>query len=185
MANALTTVTVDLIDEITVIAGPILETMTGIDVIIAATTAVMTGAMTTVVMTTTTGITTTRVIVVMIATTTSATTDEMIDATIDVSRTTTITTTIIGRNRLYRHRPKGATPMVRSRRPTVISNTSSAIARRPKATDRPDQMLGRSGMSTPKTRGLCDGLNSQLLSPRKIIGFRSLTPGLTRWSSTP
>jgi hypothetical protein len=48
MANVSTTVTVDLIDEITVIAGPILATMTGIDVIIAATTAMMIGATTTI-----------------------------------------------------------------------------------------------------------------------------------------
>jgi hypothetical protein len=47
VANVSTTVTVDLIDEITMIAGPILATMTGIDVIIVATTAEMTGATTT------------------------------------------------------------------------------------------------------------------------------------------
>jgi hypothetical protein len=115
VANVLTTVTVDLIDAITVIAGPILTTMTGIDVIITATTAMITGATTTVAMTVATGVTTTRVIAVMIATTTSATTDEMID----VTRTTTIATTIIGRNKLHHHRPKGAAPMVRSRRPIM------------------------------------------------------------------
>jgi hypothetical protein len=47
MANVSTTVTVDLIDEITVIAGPILATMTGIDMIITA----MIGATTTITMT--------------------------------------------------------------------------------------------------------------------------------------
>jgi hypothetical protein len=75
--------------------------------------------------------------------------------------------------------------MVHSRRPTVRSTSSSAVTRRPKATDRPDQTPGRSGTSIPKTRSLCVGLNSQLLSPGKIIGFTSLTPGLARWSSTP
>jgi hypothetical protein len=54
VANVSTTITVDLIDEITVIAGPILTTMTGIDVIIAVTTAAMTGATTTVAVTATT-----------------------------------------------------------------------------------------------------------------------------------
>jgi hypothetical protein len=121
----------------------------------------------------------------MIAKMTSATTDEMIDEMIDVARTTTIATTIIRRNGLHRHHPMGATPMVHSRRPTVRSTSSSAVAKRPKATNRPDQMPRRSGTSTPKTRGLCVGLNSQSLSPGKIIGFTSLTPGLTRWSSSP
>jgi hypothetical protein len=79
VVNALTIVTVDLINEITVIAGPILTMTIGIDVIIAA----MTGATTTVVMTPTTGVTTTEVIVVMIATTTNATTDEMTDVMIN------------------------------------------------------------------------------------------------------
>jgi hypothetical protein len=104
---------------------------------------------------------TTRVIVVMIATTTSATTDEMIDTTIDVARTTTIARTINGRNGLHHHHPKGATPTVHSRRPTVRSTSSSTVARRPKATDRPDQMPGRSGTSTPRTRSLCASLSSQ------------------------
>jgi hypothetical protein len=63
VANASTTVTVDLINEITVIADPILAMMTGIDVIITA----MTGATTTVAMTATTGEMTTGVIVTMIA----------------------------------------------------------------------------------------------------------------------
>jgi hypothetical protein len=111
VANISITITVDLIDEIIVIACPILTTTTWIDVIIVA----MTGAATTVTMTATTGVTTTGVTVVMIATTINAMTYEMID----VARTTTIATTIIGRNGLHRHRPKGATPMVHSRRPTV------------------------------------------------------------------
>jgi hypothetical protein len=91
------------------------------------------------------------VIFVMIATTTSATIGEMID----VARTTTISMTITEWNGLHRHCPKGATPMVRSRKPTVRSTSSSVVAKRPKAIDRPDQTPGRSGTSTPKTRGLC------------------------------
>jgi hypothetical protein len=55
----------------------------------------------------------------MIATRTSATTDEMIDVMIDIARTTTITMTTTGRSGLHHHRPKGATPMVRFRRPTA------------------------------------------------------------------
>jgi hypothetical protein len=51
VANASRIVTVDLIDEITVTADPILATTVGIDVITAATTAAMTDATTTVVMT--------------------------------------------------------------------------------------------------------------------------------------
>jgi hypothetical protein len=75
--------------------------------------------------------------------------------------------------------------MVHSRRPTARSTSSSAVAKRSKATDRPGQTPGRSGTSTPKTCDLCVGLNFQSLSPGKIIGFTSLTPGPTRWSSTP
>jgi hypothetical protein len=185
VANISTTVIVDLVDKITVIAGPILAMMTGIDVIITATITAMTEVTTTVAMTATTGVTTTKVIVVMIATTTSAMTDEMTDVMIDDTRTTTITTTTTGKNELHRHHPKGATPMAHFRRPTTRSTSSSAVAKRSKATDRTDQTLGRSGTSTLKTHGLCVGLNSQSHSPRKIIGFTSLTPGLTRWSLTP
>jgi hypothetical protein len=105
VANTSIIVTDDLIDEITVTAGPILAMMIGIDVIIAATTAVMTDATTTVTMTAMTGVTTTEVIVativMMIVTTT--------DATIDVARTTTIARTITGRSGRRRHHPKGAT----------------------------------------------------------------------------
>jgi hypothetical protein len=57
--------------------------------------------------------------------------------------------------------------MVHSRRPTARSTSSSAVAKRSKATDRPDQTPGRSGTSTPKTRDLCVGLNFQSLSPGK------------------
>jgi hypothetical protein len=66
VANALTIVTVDLIDKITTTAGPILAMTIGIDVIIAATTIAMTDVMTTIAMTATTGTTTTKAIVVMI-----------------------------------------------------------------------------------------------------------------------
>jgi hypothetical protein len=123
-----TTLTVDLIGEITVIVDPMLATMTGIYMIIVATTSAMTGVTNTVAMTATIGVMTTGVIIAKIAMTTSA---------------------------------------------------------RSKAIDRPDQTPGRSGTSTQKTRGLCVGLNSQSLSPGKIIGFTSLTLGLTRWSLTP
>jgi hypothetical protein len=101
----------------------------GIDVIITATTAAMTDATTIITMTATTGVITTGVIVVMIAMTTSTMTDEMTDVMIDVARTTTITTTTIRRNELHRHRPKGATPMARFRRPTAGSTSSSEVAK--------------------------------------------------------
>jgi hypothetical protein len=72
VANASRIVTVDLIDEITVTADPILTMTIGIDVITAATTAAMTDATTTVV--TTALISVIEVIVVMIATMTVTTT---------------------------------------------------------------------------------------------------------------
>jgi hypothetical protein len=75
--------------------------------------------------------------------------------------------------------------MVHSRRLTARSTSSSEVAKRSRATDRLDQTPGRSGTSTPKTRDLCGGPNSQSLSPGKIIGFTSLTPEPIRWSSTP
>jgi hypothetical protein len=77
VVNASTIVTVDLTNEITMIAGPILAMMIGIDVIIAATTAAMIDATTTVVMTATIGLTTTGVIVAMIAMMIITTTDEI------------------------------------------------------------------------------------------------------------
>jgi hypothetical protein len=107
VANASTTVTINLIDEITVIAGPILATMIGIDVIIAVTTAAMTGATTTVAMTAATCVTTTGVTIVRIAIMTSATTGEMIHTTTDVARTATIARTTIGRNELHHHPLRG------------------------------------------------------------------------------
>jgi hypothetical protein len=75
--------------------------------------------------------------------------------------------------------------MVRSNRPTERSTSSSAVVKRRKATDRSGQMQGRLGTSTLKTRSLCDGPNSQFLSPGKITGSTSPTPGHTRWSLTP
>jgi hypothetical protein len=101
------------------------------------------------------------VAVVTISITTSVTTDGMIHVTTDVAKTTTIARTTIGRNELHHHHPKGATPMVHSRRPTARSTSSSVVAKRSKATNNPDQTPGRSSMSTPKTRDLYVGLNSQ------------------------
>jgi hypothetical protein len=88
--NASTIVIVDLIDEITVIAGPILAMTIEIDVIITTTTAAMTDATTTVMMTATTGERTAGAIVVMMTMMIIATTDEMIDVMIDVANMTTI-----------------------------------------------------------------------------------------------
>jgi hypothetical protein len=51
--------------------------------------------------------------------------------------------------------------MVRSRRPTVRSTSSSKVAKQSKAIDRPDQTPGRWGTSTPKTRNLCGSMNAQ------------------------
>jgi hypothetical protein len=90
--------------------------------------------MTTVAMTKVTDVTTTGAI----AATTSVTTDEKIDAMADVVKTTTISMTTIGKSGLHHHRPKGATPMVRSSRPTEKSTSSSEVTKQPKATDRSD-----------------------------------------------
>jgi hypothetical protein len=106
VVNASTTVTVNLINEITVTKGPVLATTIGIDVIIVATTAAMTDATTTVAMTAPTGVK--KVIVVTIAMMIVTT----IDAMIDVAKTTTIARTATGRSGRLCHRPKGATPMV-------------------------------------------------------------------------
>jgi hypothetical protein len=174
-------VTVDLINVITMIAGPIIIMMTGIDVIIAATITMMTDATITVATTITIGVTTAG----MVAAKTSATTGEMTDVMIDVAKMTIIATTTIAKSGLYHHCLKGATPMVRSSRLTERSTSSSVVAKRPKATNRSDQMQGRSGMSTPKPHSLCVGSSSQSLSLRKIIGSTSPTPRHTRWSLTP
>jgi hypothetical protein len=160
VANGSTIVTVDLIDETTVTAGPILAVTIGIDVIIAVTNAVMTNVTTTITMTAMTGVMTTEAIVVMIAMMIVTTTDETTDVMTDVARTTTVPVTTTGRSRLHYHHPKGATPMVHSRRPTARSTSSLEVAKRSKATDKLDQTQGRSGTSTPKTCDLCGGLNS-------------------------
>jgi hypothetical protein len=88
VTSASTTVIVDLIDVITVTAGPIIATTTWINVIIAATTTVMIEATTIVATIATTGETTERVIATMNIV-------KMISVMIDVSKTTTtaITTT--------------------------------------------------------------------------------------------
>jgi hypothetical protein len=129
VANASRIVTIDLIDEITVTADPILAMTIGIDVITAATTAAMTNATTTVV--TTALISVIEVIVVMIATMIVTTTG----ATIDVARMTTTAKTTTTRSGHLRHRPKGATPMVHSRRRTARSTSLLVVAKRSKPTD--------------------------------------------------
>jgi hypothetical protein len=116
---------------ISVTADPIVATTTGIDVITTATITTMTDVMTVVTTTATTGVTTARVIAV----TTSAVTTEMIDVMIDVARTTTTATTTTARSDLHRHHLKGATPMVRFSQPTERLTSSSAVAKRPKATN--------------------------------------------------
>jgi hypothetical protein len=131
--------------------------MIGINVIITATTAAMTDVMTIVTMTATACVATTG----MIAVTTSAMIAEMTDATTNIAKTTTIATTTDEKNELHHHRLKGATSTVRSRLPTERSISSSAVAKQPKATDRTDQTLVRSDMSTLKPRSLCGGMNSQ------------------------
>jgi hypothetical protein len=182
VTSVLTTVTVDLIDVIIVTIGPIVTTTTRIDVITVATIVAMTDATTIVATTATTGVMTARVIAVM----TSAVTAEMIGMMIDVARTTTTVATTTARSDLHHHHhPKGATPMVHFSRPTEISTSSSVAAKQPKATGSSDQTQGRSGTSTLKLHNLYVGWNSKSLSPGKIIGSTSLTPGPTRWSLTP
>jgi hypothetical protein len=133
---------VDLIDEIIVTADPILAMTIGNDVIITTTTAAMTHVMTTVV--TTTLISAIEVIVAMIAMMIAT----MTGVTTDVATMTTTAKTATARSGHLRHHPKGATPMVHSRRPTVGSTSSSVVAKRPKPTDRLDRTPGRSGTST-------------------------------------
>jgi hypothetical protein len=175
VANASRIVTVDLINEITVTADPILAMTVGIDVI----TASMTDATTTVV--TTALISMIEVIDVMIATRTVTTTS----ATIDVVKMTTTAKTTTARSGHLRHRPKEATPMVHSRRRTARSTSLLVDAKRSKPTGRLDQTLGRSGTSTLKIHDLYGGLNSQSLYLGKIIGFTFPTPEPIRWSLTP
>jgi hypothetical protein len=174
VASASTIVTVNLIDEIT--ASPILAIKIGIDVTIAATTAAMTDVTTTVATTATTGATTTEVMVVMIAVMIVTPTNETTGEMIDIVRTTTVPAITTARSGLHRHHLKGATPMVHSRGPTARSFSSLEVAKRPKATDRLDQMPGRSVTSTPRICDLCGGLNSQSLSPGPEPIHWSLTP---------
>jgi hypothetical protein len=151
----------------------------GIDVIIAATTTAMTDTTTTVATTAPTSAI--EAIVVMIAAMTITTTGMMID----VAKTTTNSKTATVRSGHLCHHPKGATPTVHSRRPTARSTSSSEVAKRSKPTGKLGQTPERSGTSTPKIHDLCGGVNSQSPSPGKIIGFTSMTPEPTRWSSTP
>jgi hypothetical protein len=135
VVNASRIAPVDLIDEITVTADPILGMTMWIDVIIATITTAMTDATTTVV--TTALISAIEVIIVMIAMTIVTTTD----ATIDVARMTT-TAKITARSGHLRHHPKGATPMVHSRRPTARSTSSLVVAKRSKPTGKLDRSQG-------------------------------------------
>jgi hypothetical protein len=144
VVNASRIATVDLIDEITVTADPILAMTIVIDVIIAA----MTDATTTVM--TTALISVIEVIVVMIATTIVITTS----MTIDVARTATTAKATTARSGHLRHHPKGATPMVHSRRPTARSTSSLVVAKRSKLTGKLDQTPERSGTSTLKIHDL-------------------------------
>jgi hypothetical protein len=75
--------------------------------------------------------------------------------------------------------------MVHSRRPTARSTLSSVVAKRSKPTGKLDRTLEKSGTSTLKIHDLYGGLNSQSLSPGRIIGFTFPTPEPIRWSSTP
>jgi hypothetical protein len=163
---------------ITVTAGPIVATTTGIDVITAATTTAMTDATTIIAKIATISVTT----IMAITVTTSAVTAEMIGVMIDIARTTTTATTTIARSGLNRHHLKGAILMVCFRQLTKRSTSSSVVTKRPKATGSSDQTQGRSGMSTLKLHNHCVGRSSQSLSPGKIIGFIFSTPGPTRWS---
>jgi hypothetical protein len=166
VTSATTIVTADLIDVITVIAGPIVAMMTGIDMIITAIIAATTDVTTIITMTAMIDVRIARMIIV----TTSATIAGVTDVMTDVARTTTTATTTTIKNGLHHHHLKGATPTMHSRWPTERLTSSSAVAKRSKATDRTDQTPGRSGMLTLKTRSLCIGPNSQSLSPGKTLG---------------
>jgi hypothetical protein len=71
---------------------------------------------------------------VMIATMIITTTRMMID----VARTTTTAKTTTIKSGHLRHRPKGATPTVHSRRPTARSTSSLEVAKQSKPTDKLD-----------------------------------------------
>jgi hypothetical protein len=110
---AMTTVTFDLIDVITVTTDHILATMTEIDVIITATTAAMiigmTDATTTITMI---AMKTTAMIGGMTVVTTNLMTTTMIGVLIDVPRTTApaTATTTTARSALHHHHQKGGNP---------------------------------------------------------------------------
>jgi hypothetical protein len=151
---------------------------TRIDVTIAATTAVMTDAMTIVGMTTKTDAKIARMIAVtMIVGTTDVMTGD--------SKTTTTNTITTVKNGLHHHHLKGATPPARSKWPNERLTSSLVVTKRPKATDRNRSNAREIGQVNTENRSLCVGLNSQSLSPIKIIGFTSPTTGPTRWSLTP
>jgi hypothetical protein len=169
--NASKIITVNLIDEITVTADAILAMMIGIGVIITATTAAMTDTTTTVV--TTALISAIKVIIVMIATMIVT----MTGATTDVARTITTAKTTTARSGHLRHRPKWATPMVHSRRPTARLTSLSVVAKRSKSTGRLDRMPGRSGTSTLKIHDLYAGVNSQITFSRKDHWVHIPDPG--------
>jgi hypothetical protein len=154
-------------DMIIATAGLIIAMTIGIDVIVAATTAAIIDATTIVTVTATIGETTARVISV----TTSAVTDEMTGVMTDVTRMTTTAMNTTARNDPHRHNQKGATPMVRFSQPTERSTSSSAVAKRPKATYKFNQTQGRSGMSTLKLRNLCVGRNSNHSLQERSLGL--------------
>jgi hypothetical protein len=104
VANASTIVT----------ACPILTMLIGINMIVVATTVAMTA---------TTGATTIESIVVVIAMMIITMTDETTDVMIDVARMTIDPAKTTGRSGLHHHRPKGATLMVHSRKPTARLRT--------------------------------------------------------------
>jgi hypothetical protein len=158
-----TTITVDLIDVITVTAGPIVAKTIGIDAIISATTSAMTNATTIIATIATTGVTTERMIAVM----TNTMTAEIIDKMIVAARMTTI-----ARSDLHHHHLNGATLMVHFSQPTERSTSSSVATKRPKATVSSDQTQGRSATSTLKLHNLYIGRSSQSLSLGKIIRSR-------------
>jgi hypothetical protein len=135
VAAAMATVTVDLIDVITVTVDPTVATTTGVVVTIAVTITVMT-AVTIDVATTAATITarTTVTTGVMSAATTGV--------TIAYDKTTTTAMTTAARNLLHHHSQKGATPLVRFRLPTDRSTSSLVVVRQPRAADNSDQIKG-------------------------------------------
>jgi hypothetical protein len=167
-AATTTTVTVDLIDVITVTADPTAATMTGTAVTIAATIAAMTTMMNDMMndamtITATIAAKTTEMTGMMIAV--------MTGVMIITAKTTTIATTTIARSLLqHHHHQKGETPMVCFRPPTAKSNSSLVFAKQPRATNNINQTQGRSAKSTLNLHNLCIGQSNQSLSPGKTVG---------------